>query len=159
MLRISRMADYGVVLATRLATLSSAELRSVSALAAETGLAPPTVAKVLKALTRASLIDSVRGARGGYRLSRPASAIHVAAVIAAIEGPIGVTECGMETDDGDCELTPHCDVRGNWQLINLAILSALEGVTLEQMARPAGPALITLGRARTATERAEEVPS
>jgi len=142
------MADYGVVVATRLATLPQGELRSGSALAAETGLPQPTVAKVLKALTRASLVESVRGARGGYRLTREPSAVHVAAVIAAIEGPIGITECGIEESHADCTLTDHCDVRGNWQLINNAILSALEGVTLEQMTSPPKPMLITLGRSR-----------
>ncbi len=144
------MADYGVVLGTRLATLAHDELRSVSALADETGIPQPTVAKVLKALTREALVESVRGVRGGYRLARPSVSIHVAEIITAIEGPIGVTECGIEEEHADCDLSARCDVRGNWQLINAAILSALEGITLEQMARPPEPVLVTLGRKRAA---------
>lgn len=140
------MADYGVVLGTRLATLAPDGVRSVSALADETGIPQPTVAKVLKALTREALVESLRGAHGGYRLARPSASIHVAEIIAAIEGPIGVTECGIEDEHPDCDLTARCDVRGNWQLINAAILSALEGITLEQMARPPEPVLVTLGR-------------
>jgi len=154
MLRISRMADYGVVLATRLATLDGAALRSVSQLSSETGVPGPTVAKALKALGRDGLVDSVRGARGGYRLARPPASVSVAEVIAAIEGPIGVTECGIEEEHADCDLTSRCDVRGNWQLINQAILSALEGISLEQMAAKPEPVLVTLGRKplRTAGE-------
>lgn len=140
------MADYGVVLGTRLATLEADDVRSVSALAEETGIPQPTVAKVLKALTRETIVESLRGAHGGYRLARPSASIHVAEIIAAIEGPIGVTECGIEEEHADCDLTARCDVRGNWQLINAAILSALEGITLEQMARPPEPVLVTLGR-------------
>lgn len=140
------MADYGVVLATRLATIAPEGLRSVTALAEETGIPQPTVAKVLKALGREGLVEAVRGAHGGYRLSRAPEAIHVAEVIAAIEGPIGVTECGIEEDHADCDLSTRCDVRGNWQLINAAILSALEGITLAEMARPPQPLLVALGR-------------
>jgi len=153
MLRISRMADYGVVLATRLATLDGAALRSVSQLAEETGIPGPTVAKALKALGRDGLVDSVRGAHGGYRLAAPPATVSVAEVIAAIEGPIGVTECGIE-GHADCDLTSRCDVRGNWQLINHAILTALESISLEQMAAEPEPVLVTLGRKpqRTATE-------
>ena len=76
----------------------------------------------------------------------PGSAARSAEVIAAIEGPIGVTECGIEEEHPDCDLSARCDVRGNWQLINAAILSALEGITLEQMARPPEPVLVALGR-------------
>ena len=156
MLRISKMADYGVVLGTRLATLPLNALRSVSELSSDTGIPQPTVAKVLKLLVRSSLVTSVRGAQGGYRLAHAADAVHVAAVIVAIEGPIGVTACGIEEAHADCDLTSHCDVRGNWQLINRAILSALEGVTLEQMAREPEPMLIKLGRRAPAHTPATE---
>ena len=148
MLRISRMADYGVVLATRLATLAGEELRSVSALAEETGIPQPTVSKVLKALGKEGLVESTRGAQGGYRLARRASGINVADVISALEGPIGVTECGVDETHEDCDLSSQCDVRGNWQLINTAILSALEGITLAEMATKPEPVFVPLGRHR-----------
>ena len=80
------MADYGVVLATRLATLSGEELRSVTALAGETGIPQPTVGKILKLLGREGLLASTRGAQGGYRLSRRPEDVNVADVIAALEG-------------------------------------------------------------------------
>ncbi|GAB5548944.1 MAG: SUF system Fe-S cluster assembly regulator [Sandaracinaceae bacterium] len=149
MLRISRIADYGVVLGTRLAALEPSALRSATDLAGDTGIPQPTVSKILKVLGRAGLVDSERGAHGGYRLARDADQTSVAEIIAAIEGPIGVTECGIEEDHADCSLSSQCDVRGNWQLINQAILSALEGISLAEMTRPAAPVLVSLGRKRT----------
>jgi len=146
MLRISRLADYGVVLATRLAMLRGAELRSVRDLSRETGIPQPTVGKILKQLGREGLVGSERGARGGYRLAHRPETLTVAQVITALEGPIGVTECGIDEDEGDCELSGRCDVRGNWQLINQAIARALEGITLAEMASPPQPVLVTLGR-------------
>ena len=146
MLRISRLADYGVVLSTRLASLSAGELRSGPALSVETGIPTATVAKILKTLTRHSLVTSSRGAQGGYRLSDSPEAISVAAVITALEGPIGVTECGVDDEDLDCQLSGRCDVRGNWQRINTAIQLALEGISLAEMARGsrAGEVLVQL---------------
>jgi len=50
-------------------------------------------------------------------------------------------------------------VRGNWQLINQAILSALEGISLEQMARRPEPVLVALGRRRPERLPMEEAPT
>lgn len=146
MLRISRLADYGVVLGTHLAGLPPGELRSVRELAGETGVPSPTVSKVLKLLGKQNLVESTRGPAGGYRLASAAGDISVASVIAALEGPIGVTECGVEEDHTDCNLSDHCTVRGNWRLINGAILSALESISLAEMAAPAAPVLVSLKR-------------
>ena len=169
MLRISRIADYGVVLGTRLAVLREEglrgqglrgdglrgdglggdELRSTVELAADTGIPQPTVSKILKQLVREGLVASERGARGGYRLAGRPEDISVAAIISALEGPIGVTECGVDGEDvdhQDCELSGHCDVRGTWQLINQAILRALEGITLAEMAAPGAGVLVSLGK-------------
>lgn len=147
MLRISRLADYGVVLGTHLAGLPEGEQRSVRALSSETGVPGPTVSKVLKLLGKQNLVVSTRGPAGGYRLASPAADISVASIISALEGPIGVTECGVEdTDHSDCNLSDHCSVRGNWRLINGAILTALESISLAQMAGPAAPVLVSLKR-------------
>ena len=146
MLRISRLADYGVVLGTLLASLPEGELRSVRELSGETGVPGPTVSKVMKLLNKQNLVESTRGPAGGYRLASPAHDISVASVIAALAGPIGVTECGVEEDHSDCNLSDHCTVRGNWRLINGAILSALSNISLAEMAAPAAPALVSLTR-------------
>jgi FeS assembly SUF system regulator len=149
MLRISRIADYGVVLGTRLAALVLEgapydDVRSVRDLARETGIPQPTVSKILKQLVREGVVDSTRGARGGYRLAKRPEDVTVADVISALEGPIGVTECGPTDSHDDCELSGRCHVRGNWQRINEAIASALHQITLAEMAQPA-PQLIKLG--------------
>ena len=143
MLRISRLADYGVVLGSRLAGAAPGELRSVRDLSTETGIPQPTASKILKLLARQGLVESVRGARGGYCLARPAGEINVAEVIEAVEGPIGITECGS---DDDCELAARCDVRGHWRRINQAIQEALESISLSEMAGSPSPVLVAIGR-------------
>lgn len=132
MLRISKLTDYGIVLSTQLAQAKPESVFAVSELADRSRIPMPTVAKVLKQLTRAGIVESLRGARGGYRLSRSAAAITVREVITALEGPIAVTECASEASD--CEHEGRCDVQGNWQRINAAIESALDGIRLSDLA-------------------------
>lgn len=133
MLKIGKLADYGTVIMTVLAA-DPRRLYCTQDLAARTHVGAPTVAKLLKLLTRAGLVESLRGAHGGYRLSRPASEITVAQIIAAIGGPIGLTECAVHK--GDCAVESSCGVRANWRLINQTVRMALESVTLAEMAAP-----------------------
>lgn len=134
MLKLSKLADYATVLMTLVAR-SADQVHTGIELAERSGIPAPTVAKLLKALARGGLLQSLRGAHGGYRLARPAAEISVADIIAALEGPIGVTECASHP--GDCTLESACSTRANWRLINVAIRQALEAVSLAQMATPA----------------------
>jgi FeS assembly SUF system regulator len=143
MIRITRLTDYGIVLMSQLAAAPDRHFAAPE-LAAEAHLPLPMVSKILKQLARAGLLDSHRGAHGGYALSRPAADISVVEIITALEGPIAVTEC---TDDapGLCSAEPFCPVSSNWRRINQAIREALGGITLAEMRHPAPLRLVTLG--------------
>jgi FeS assembly SUF system regulator len=134
MFKLGKLTDYGTVLMTALAAAPQA-VRNAQELAAETHIGPPTVAKLLKLLTRAGLVESLRGVHGGYRLARSPEQMTVADVVRALEGPIALTGCSIH--GGGCLIESHCGARGNWQLISNAIREALEAVSLAQMARPA----------------------
>jgi FeS assembly SUF system regulator len=133
MLRIAKLTDYAAGL---MAHLASAPERQVSAqqLAIETGLPTPTVATLLKRLTRAGLVRSSRGAAGGYGLARSPGEISVGAVISAIEGPVALTECALGA--GQCQMEARCVTRDHWQVINRALRATLESMSLADMARP-----------------------
>ena len=134
MLRMSKMADYGTVIMTSIAR-APGQVHSATELAERIGVAVPTVSKVLKTLAHGGLLVSLRGAKGGYTLPRPAAEISVAQIIGAMDGPIGMTECS--TSPGLCVQESCCSIRSNWQKVNHILLEALEKVTLEQMAQPA----------------------
>lgn len=144
MLRISRLTDYAIVVASHLCT--SEGPHAVRDVAAETGIPQPTVSKVLKQLTRSGVVESQRGARGGYKLSRSPEGIGIDEVITAIEGPIAVTECTDDQSGSDCAYEPNCGVRANWQNINVAVQQALRAITLADMARASTPNLVSLMR-------------
>ncbi|MGL6029232.1 MAG: SUF system Fe-S cluster assembly regulator [Legionella sp.] len=133
MLRISKLADYGTVVMVYLAKHSQA-LCNARDIALHTHLAVPTVSKILKRLTSAGLLSSVRGVTGGYRLQRHATEISVSQIIYALEEHRGFTECSLQPND--CSLQGVCTIQGNWRLISHAIEAALDSVSLDVLAKP-----------------------
>lgn len=133
MLRLSKMADYGTVVMTAL--IHDAETsRSAPEIAAAIHVPVPTVSKILKILARGGLVVSLRGARGGYLLARPAGQISLVDIIDAMDGPIGMTECSVTP--GLCAQESACAVRANWQRINQAVIGVLQNITLADMLTP-----------------------
>ena len=133
MIKLSRLTDYAIVLLTQMA-LEGKGIHAASTLAEKTFLPLPTVSKVLKQLTKVGVLSAQRGAAGGYVLAREPSAISVASLIEAMDGPIAITDCaGSSDDEGCCSVQATCPVRGNWDKVNVAIRAALEAVTLADM--------------------------
>lgn len=143
MLRMTKQADYGIVLMTTLADRGDEQMAAAE-LAEATGIPGPTVAKVLKLLAREGLLDSQRGVKGGYSLSRSPQEISVVDMIEALEGPIAVTEC-IEDAPGECNQEASCRLRSNWQIINDAVRRALETITLAELTHPLESPLVQLG--------------
>lgn len=133
--RVSKLTDYGMLIMVSLVRQPET-VRAAAEIAEATGIAQPTVSKILKSLTRGELVDSFRGVNGGYRLARDAAELSVAQIISALEGPIALTECSGEDDA--CGQSSSCSLRGNWQTINDAVRSALEQVSLAEFAKPDG---------------------
>ncbi len=134
MLRISKLADYGTVVMVYLAKHAHT-LCNARDIALHTHLSIPTVSKILKRLTGAGLLCSVRGVTGGYRLQRAATTISVAQIIYALEEHRGFTECSLQPND--CSLQGVCTIQDNWRLISGAIEAALDSVSLDTLAKPA----------------------
>ena len=134
MLRVTKLTDYASVVLTVLAS-DPASVLSASELAERAGLEVPTVAKLLKPLAQAGLVDGFRGANGGYRLARDAAEISLVEIVEAMEGPLGMTECSVHA--GQCGIEDSCGVRANWRRINDVVADALRGVSLAQMLGPA----------------------
>ena len=142
-MRLTSLADYAVVLMTAAARHcghaavkgagNGAGLRSnARALSDETGIPLPTAQKLVSKLSAAGLIESVRGAGGGFRLARPPAAISMADIIEAVEGPLAISACADDTRH-DCALETACQVKPHMLHINTAVRGALGGVTLASL--------------------------
>jgi FeS assembly SUF system regulator len=132
LIRLSKLADYGIVIMTHLARPDGAQA-SAQEIAQATRIPQPMASKILKVLAREGLLRSHRGVKGGYELARPAGVITVAEIIESLDGPIAVTDC-VDGAPGDCVIESMCPARTNWERINSAIRGALGEVTLAEMA-------------------------
>lgn len=131
MLRLSKLADYGVVIIATLA-LRKEPLMNATRLAEITTLPGPTVAKLLKRMAKAGIVSAVRGAAGGYRLAKPAKEITTIDLIEAVDGPIAITSCAQHMK-APCEHSGACPVYGRWSPLNARVREAFRDVTLDQL--------------------------
>jgi FeS assembly SUF system regulator len=134
LLRITKQADYAIILLGHFVTGSGSVTYTARDLSAESKIPLPMVGKILKSLVRKGLLLSHRGVKGGYALARPADQVSVAQIIEALDGPIGITVCSVHA--GTCDHEERCPSRSNWARINRSILKSLQGITLADMARP-----------------------
>jgi FeS assembly SUF system regulator len=135
MIKVSKLTDYGIVLMTYMARDGERPVHNARDLAAAARIPLPTVSKILKLLSQAELLVSQRGVKGGYKLTRTPQEMTIAQIIAALEGPIAVTECSSH-ESGLCELEPFCPVTKNWRIISTVVRNALEQVTLADLIYP-----------------------
>src|SRR4029077_19456303 len=102
MVKLGKLTDYGLVLMTCIAKGQGVSLRTATDLAAESHLPLPTVSKLLKELLQSGLLVSQRGVKGGYTLARPARDIALNDIIAALEGPVALTQCSTHGSGDAC---------------------------------------------------------
>ena len=131
MLRITKEADYAVMLLGYLATRPAGGVHTAREAAEWSRLPLPMVSKILRGLARERVVASHRGAGGGYRLERAPADTSVAQVIRAVVGPISMVQCGAEP--GACERESYCPTRGNWSRISREVERALERIPITEM--------------------------
>ncbi|MEE2887772.1 MAG: Rrf2 family transcriptional regulator [Planctomycetota bacterium] len=149
MIKISKKADYAVLimasLSTRQAeheartqstTIHEVEPTSAQEIADDNRLSRPLCANLLKTLTRASLLESVRGAGGGYRLALPSFDINLMQIIEAIDGPIRLVECaGSDHDHSTCSLSDHCQSQSAMRIVHERVANLLVQIQLPELSQ------------------------
>lgn len=88
---------------------------------------------VMASLKRSGLVESVRGAQGGYYLNKHASDISLADIVESLEGPIVLRECISDDEEQQCNLESGCVVQDVWRDVKSAIQDVLESITLEDL--------------------------
>ncbi len=130
MLRVGKMADYALVIMSTMASHPTG-LMQMEALAQATRLSLPTVRKLMRYLVGAGLVKSVRGTKGGYQLARLPETIKISNILAAVEGPLAITECCEE--EPDCELSGDCEMESHWTAINQLVVQMLAAISLADL--------------------------
>ncbi|HLI32673.1 MAG TPA: Rrf2 family transcriptional regulator [Solirubrobacteraceae bacterium] len=141
----SSKSEYGVRVMVALARHAdlreegSPEALSLAEIAAEHAMPLAYLEHLVARLRRAGLIDSRRGARGGYLLARPAEQISLAEIIEALEGVIAPIECISLSAGGELicaresESQAACPTKLLWTRVRGAILTTLHETTLAEL--------------------------
>ena len=141
----STKAEYGVRVMAHLAGRSETDgPASLASIADAEGLPQAYLEHLAARLRRAGLLESRRGARGGYSLARPANAITMAEIVRALEGRIAPIECITSGADGaltcvregDPDHQP-CPTKLLWTRVQGSIVRTLTDMTLADLAQPA----------------------
>lgn len=143
MLKISRLTDYGL-LATLYLVRRQGEVISSREIAEFYHLPLPMITKVLKTLHHGGLVESHRGAGGGYSFESDATVVTMGDLIEALEGPWDLVECESLDDRGDavCTIRTGCPSRRFMSNINRAIKGAFDQITLADLARGTMPGTV-----------------
>jgi Rrf2 family protein len=131
--RTTAKADYAVRAAIELAAVGTGAPVKADQIADAQSIPLNFLENILSELRRAGIVESRRGAAGGYRLGRPAEEISLADVIRAVEGPLanvrGISPDALEYDGSAVRL------RDVWVALRASVRAVLEHVTLADVAR------------------------
>lgn len=133
-MRITTWAEYGLICSLHLARRIADGPVTGRDIAAREKLPADYVEQILLRLRRAEIVRSTRGARGGYALARPASAITVRDVIAASELATFELHCVSHPVEAErCSSSHDCSIRPVWMLLQRKIDDVLESVLLSDL--------------------------
>jgi Rrf2 family protein len=135
MLALTRKSDYALVALSHLARRNGS-VSSAREIADIYHVPLPILMNILKTLTRHGMIESVRGAHGGYRLALVPREISLRMVVNAMEGPVRLFPCASSADGaaGACTQENWCPIAGPAKRVSGRLQEFLGGVTLEEIA-------------------------
>jgi FeS assembly SUF system regulator len=128
MIRISRLADYGVVVMCEISS-NQGRTHSANSLSKKTNMSESAIMKILKLLAKSGLLDSIRGPKGGYFVTKDPKNINVVDVVSAIDGPVSVTICSNDLHEA-CEFKSACIAKRGWGVVNNALQTTLSAFTI-----------------------------
>lgn len=130
-MKISTRTRYGIRATIELANHSQQGPLQLRIIAERQGISVKYLEQLMAVLRSAGLVRSVRGAKGGYILARPAADIRLSEVFHCLEGPVATAEC-VENQDY-CQRAIDCVARLLWTRVEKAINGVLESVTLQDL--------------------------
>ena len=142
MLSLTRRTDYALIALSHLAR-NGERVVSASQIASQYQVPLPLLMNLLKACSQKGLVKSVRGAKGGYALARPADQISLAELIETIEGPFKLTQCHGTERNGDpasCQVSECCPVRSAINVLHGRLHGFFAGLSIADVVRMASAA-------------------
>ena len=133
-MRVTTWAEYGLIVSVHLAGRAGEGPVAAREMAEKEHLPADYVEQILLRLRRAGIVNSVRGARGGYYLSRPATDVTVKDVLDASEHGTFEVNCERHSVELDrCAPGHQCAIRPVWQILHKRIDEVLGAICLSDL--------------------------
>ena len=135
-MKLSTRGRYSVTALYELALHYGERVVPLKAIAKTQGLSENYLEQLMSPLRRAGLVESVRGAQGGYTLALPPEEVTIGRIITAVEGPIARVDCLLtspEADDQSCVRAGSCVTRQIWGEVCDSINSVLNNISLADL--------------------------
>ncbi len=136
-MRLSTKGRYGLRAVLEIAARHGEGPVTTQTIAQNQGISERYLDQIMIPLKRSGIINSVRGARGGYVLAKKAEAIKVGDIIRALEGPIAPADCVSEQSPLQCRRQEMCITRPLWAKLRDSITEVLDSYTLAELAEEA----------------------
>ncbi|MEA4900423.1 Rrf2 family transcriptional regulator [Desulfitobacterium sp.] len=136
-MKLSTRSRYGLRAMFDLAQHEGEGPISLKSIAERQGLSEHYLEQLVSGLRKAGLVESTRGAQGGYFLGKEASQIRVGDVIRVLEGSIAPVDCVSEEDPECCQNSRYCVTRTVWEKMRDSITEVVDSITLEDMVQDA----------------------
>ena len=133
MLQLTRDGEYAVRAILFLASQPLGKISLISEISKVQDIPKSYLAKIMQHLVKVGLVNSRRGAKGGFFLARPADRITLRQTIEAVEGPIYLNVCLIRK--GECPRDEICPVHPVWREAQEKLFSVLESKTMAQLAK------------------------
>ena len=132
-MKLSTKGRYGLRAMIDLARYSEEMPVSISCIAARQGLSEGYLEQLVALLRKAGLVKSIRGASGGYVLTRAAKEISVGDILRALEGSLEPVKCSAFYEGEGCTAAGGCVTKYVWQKINDSINRPVDELSLEEL--------------------------
>lgn len=132
-MKLSTRARYGLRALIDLGQHCETETVSIQSIAVRQKISDSYLEQLMAKLKKAGLVESTRGANGGYRLGKPAEEISVGDILRVLEGSLEAAECAGNVSEGSCEDADICVAKYVWKRINDSITDAVDTMMLSQL--------------------------
>jgi Rrf2 family protein len=129
---LSTKGRYGLKMMFELAKKHGNGTMSLKDIAKNQELSETYLEQLISHLRKAGLVNSIRGAQGGYELSRAPEEITVGEIIRTLEGPLAPSDCVVDNEP-ECAKACYCVTRPIWEKIMDSINSVIDSITLQDM--------------------------
>ena len=133
MLKLTKQVEYGLISLVYISEKEDGNLSSAREIASNNLIPLEILAKTLQRLAANNLIESVKGPKGGYRISSQIDEINIVEFIEMLEGPVGLVGCLTAVD---CEQECSCSIKNPMNMINDKIIDVLKNIKISQFTKP-----------------------